>query len=286
MTRMANSSSDIFSDVPSDVSFNSSSERGAVEILNSLYSALAELDLRPEEVILVSGHEKALRAVEPPKLPTPHRLGVPYGCALPAATGIRAANPRLSVIAIGSDGDMYGAGGNHFLQTIRRNPNVTHIVFHTVLCGEEDTPRSWRTGGAMNPLTVALCCGASFVARGSAGEPEFTQLLMKRAMIHQGYALLDILVPDVLDVPGADKERWLADNTYKLEDNIDGERLIDHVEAMNLAFEAKPYPLGVLYDCRNLPTLEEGLAPWQKDDRPLSQREAPLDAVWEYMKNL
>ncbi|MDR1376409.1 MAG: hypothetical protein LBJ22_02765, partial [Synergistaceae bacterium] len=78
---------------------------------------------------------------------------------------------------------------------------------------------------------------------------------------------------------------WLAKNTYKLEDNIGGERLIDHVEAMNLAFEAEPYPLGILYDCKNLPTLEESLIAWQKDDRPLAQRPAPLEAVWEYMKN-
>jgi pyruvate/2-oxoacid:ferredoxin oxidoreductase beta subunit len=107
---------------------------------------------------------------------------------------------------------------------------------------------------------------------------------MKLALSHQGYALLDVLDPDTTHADRA--LAWLANNTYKLEDNADGERLIDHVEAMNLAFEAKPYPLGVLYDCRNLPTLEEGLPSWQSDDRPLFQRAVPLDAVWEYIKKL
>ena len=263
---------------------NGASELGAVQILESLHSALTELELRPEEVVLVSGAEKAIRAAEMPAFLKTHFFDAPYGCALPAATGIRASNPRLSVIAIGCDSDMYGAGANHLLQTIRRNPNVTHIVCHNIVCDESPSSPLRKTGETINPLPVALCCGASFVARGSVGEPEFTKALMKRALSHQGYALLDILSPDAPEIHTA--RAWLADNTYKLEDNVDGERLIDHVEAMNLAFEAKPYPLGVLYDCRNLPTLEEGLAPWQKDGRPLFERAVPLDAIWQYMKNL
>lgn len=262
---------------------------GASQILENLHSALTELNLRPEEVVLVSGAEEAISAAEMPAFLKKHFFDAPYGCALPAATGIRAANPRLTVIAIGCEGGMYGAGGNHFLQTIRRNPNVTHIVCHNIVCDESPSSPSRETGETINinPLPIALCCGASFVARGSVEEPgesEFTKALMKRALSHQGYALLDILSPDAPDPHRA--RAWLADNTYKLEDNVDGERLIDHVEAMNLAFEAKPYPLGVLYDCRNLPTLEESLAPWQKDDRPLFERAVPLDAIWEHMKNL
>jgi 2-oxoglutarate ferredoxin oxidoreductase subunit beta len=266
---------------------NKFSDCGAIAlILESLHLALTELELKPEEVVLVSGAEKITHAVETSDFLGKNFPGASYGCALSAATGIQVSNPRLSVIAVGFDDDMYGAGGSHFLQTIRRNPNVTHIVCHGIACSDKKAgvlSRSWGTGETMNPLTVALCCGASFVARGSVGEPAFTQTLMKRAISHQGYALLDIFSPEAGAGTVSD---WLAKNTYRLEDNVDGERLIDHVEAMNLAFEAEPYPLGVLYDCKNLPTLDENLIPWRKDGRPLFQCAPPPEAVWEYMRNL
>ncbi|MDR1979607.1 MAG: 2-oxoacid ferredoxin oxidoreductase [Synergistaceae bacterium] len=254
------------------------------QILEILQWALVEADLGSGDVVLVSGAGGTVRAADVPDFLKKNFFNAPYGCALPVATGIRASNPRLSVVAAGCCGDMYGAGGNHFLQTIHRNPNIAHIVCHDIACDDKRTrtsSRSWGTG--MNPLTVALCCGASFVARGSVGELEFTRTLMKRAILHQGYALLDVLRPNTPDDGKA--RAWLAENTYKLEDNTDGERLIDHVEAMNLAFEAEPYPLGVLYECKNLPTLEESLTR-QNDDRPLFQRTPPLEAIREYMDTL
>ncbi|MDR1621483.1 MAG: hypothetical protein LBS00_03805 [Synergistaceae bacterium] len=251
---------------------------GAAGVWDSLRLVLTEMEL---ELTLKSENVVVVSSVEMPGFLKTRFLRASYGCALSAATGIRAANPQLSVIAAGCDDEMYGAGGNHFLQTIRRNPNVTHIVYHGIACGGQKASE-----GTINPLTVALCCGASFVARGSVGELEFTRTLMRQALLHQGYALVDVIGPKAAGATDADGAlAWLADNTYKLEDNIGGERLIDHVEAMNLAFE-EPYPLGVLYDCKNLSTLEENLPSWQNDNRPLFLRPARLEAVLEYMKNL
>ncbi|MFC1782318.1 thiamine pyrophosphate-dependent enzyme, partial [Planctomycetota bacterium] len=58
-----------------------------------------------------------------------------HGRALPAATAIKAANPSLTVIAESGDGDMYGEGGNHFIHTIRRNPNITNLVHNNMVYG-------------------------------------------------------------------------------------------------------------------------------------------------------
>ncbi len=265
---------------------------GDYKILETLKQALTELELQPGDVVMVSGIGQAAKM---PHYLKSHFFNGLHGRALPAATGIKASNPRLTVIAVGGDGDMYGEGGNHFLHSIRRNPDITQIVCNNMIYGltqgqaSPTTPRGMKTptqpegvrSSPINPLAVALSCGASFVARGSAGEPELTKELIKRAIRHRGFALVDIFQPCV-SFNRINTWQWFAANTYKIEN---GDRdLSDHVAAMHLAFEAEPYPLGILYEQNDLPTFEEGLAPWQNDDLPLYERAAPLKAVRDLLE--
>jgi pyruvate/2-oxoacid:ferredoxin oxidoreductase beta subunit len=103
---------------------------GNFKILDALKQALTELDLDPVKVVIVSGIGQAA------KMPHYVRTNVfngLHGRAIPAATGIKAANPELTVIAEGGDGDMYGEGGNHFLHAIRRNSDITNIVHNNMV---------------------------------------------------------------------------------------------------------------------------------------------------------
>ncbi len=267
---------------------------GDFKILEALKLALTELELKPAEVVVVSGIGQAAKM---PHYLKSHFFNGLHGRALPAATGIKASNPALTVLAVGGDGDMYGEGGNHFLHTIRRNPNITNIVCNNMIYGltkgqaSPTSPRNMKTATQpsgvrsepMNPLAVALSCGASFVARGYAGEMEFTKNLIKRAILHKGYALLDIFQPCV-SFNKLNTWQWFAANTYKLNDDRD---LTDHVAATHLAFEAEPYPLGILYEHKDLPVFEEGLAPWlDGDTAPLCEREAPTKAVQDFIGHM
>ena len=105
---------------------------GNFSILRIIKDTLAELGLTPNDVVLVSGIGQAAKI--------PHYLKCNFfnglhGRALPAATGIKAANPQMTIIAQSGDGDMYGEGGNHFMHAIRRNPDITNIVHNNMVYG-------------------------------------------------------------------------------------------------------------------------------------------------------
>ena len=105
---------------------------GNFSIRKALIGALEELGLKPQKTVMVSGIGQAAKM--------PHYINVNFfnglhGRGLPPATAIKAANPELTVIAEGGDGDMYGEGGNHLLHAIRRNPDLTLLVHDNMVYG-------------------------------------------------------------------------------------------------------------------------------------------------------
>src|SRR3989339_657328 len=152
-------------------------------ILKILKSALTELEVKPENLVLVSGIGQAAK--------TPHYLKANifnglHGRAIPPATAIKAVNPGLTVIAESGEGDMYGEGGNHFIHAIRRNPDITVLVHNNMvyaLTKGQASPTSQQgyktpiqVGGVyeepFNPMAVSIALGAGFVARGFAGDQD------------------------------------------------------------------------------------------------------------------
>jgi 2-oxoglutarate ferredoxin oxidoreductase subunit beta len=147
---------------------------GNFGILNTMKKALAELEINPTELVLVSGIGQAAKI--PHYFKTNFFNGL-HGRALPPATAIKVSNPNLTVIAQSGDGDMYGEGGNHFIHCVRRNPNITNIVHNNMVYGltkGQASPTSelgfktpLQVAGVFlepfNPLAVAIALDASFV---------------------------------------------------------------------------------------------------------------------------
>jgi len=265
---------------------------GNFPILRTLKEALAELDLDPTQVVLVSGIGQAAK--------TPHYVRTNvfnglHGRALPPATAIKACNPRLTVIAESGDGDTYGEGGNHFMHTIRRNPDITNIVHNNMvyaLTKGQASPTS-RIGfktpvqvagvyaEPFNPLAVAIALDASFVARANAQDREQTKDLMKKAITHKGYALLDIFQPCVT-YNKLNTYQWFKDNTYYLDDSHDPH---DRAAAFRRATETDKLPLGVFYISPPKPTFEEYTGLYQHDERPLYEREVDFEKLQDLIRN-
>ncbi len=251
-------------------------------ILKVLKQALAELEIAPENLVMVSGIGQAA------KIPHYLRCNVfngLHGRALPAAFAIQASNPRLTVVAESGDGDMYGEGGNHFIHTIRRNPKITNIVHNNMVYGltkGQASPTS-RLGfitpvqvdgviaEPFNPLAVAIALDASFVARVFIGDQDKTKEILKKAIAHNGYALVDILQPCV-SFNKVNTFQWFKDNSYYLEDSY---APTSRTEAFKRACEESAggkLPLGIFYINPQKKPYHQLSSTYQSDSRPLFER--------------
>jgi len=252
---------------------------GDFSILAAVKQALAELDLSPTQVVMVSGIGQAAKL--------PHYLKANFfnglhGRSLPPATAIKAANPQLTVIAESGDGDMYGEGGNHFIHAIRRNPDITNIVHDNMVYGltkGQASPTSRKgfqtpvqvhgvANEPLNPLTLAISLNATFVARAFAGDIPQTTEIIKKAVRHRGYALIDILQPCVT-FNQVNTFRWFKENTCYLEADHDTS---NRERAYQKASECDRLSLGVFYVEEGRPTFEDNMGVYQEDANPLFRR--------------
>ena len=265
---------------------------GNFQIRKSIISALDELSqVRQTDVVFVSGIGQAAKM--------PQYLNVNYfnglhGRALPVALAVKMANPTLTVIAEGGDGDMYGEGGNHFLHTIRRNIDITHIVHNNMVYGltkGQASPTSqpgMKTGVQVNgvvnepfnPLAVAISLGASFVARAYSGEMEQTKDILKMAVNHKGYALIDILHPCV-SFNKINTAKWYKENTYRIEAHDQTNR----TKAWELAIKPGKLGLGVYYSKVGGKTLTDSLGSYKIDTSPLYKRKVDQKKLAELISS-
>ena len=194
--------------------------------------------------------------------------------------------PELTVIVESGDGCTYGEGGNHFLAALRRNPDITNLVHDNMVYGltkGQASPTSRRgfrtpvqiTGVFLepfNPVAVAVSMNASFVARAFSGDVEKTKEIIKHAIMHKGYSLVDILHPCV-SFNKANNFSWYRNNTYYLDDNHDPS---DKGAALERSLETDKLPLGVIYINSGNKTFEENLSAYKNSVIPLYVRK--LDA--------
>ncbi len=259
---------------------------GNFMILKILKETLAELGLRPEQVVIVSGIGQAAK--------TPQYLRVNYfnglhGRAIPPATAIKVANPELVVIAESGDGCMYGEGGNHFLHAIRRNPDITVIVHNNMVYGltkGQASPTSQlgfktpvQVDGVFeepfNPLAVAVAQDASFVSRAFCADFKPTKEILKKALLHKGFSLVDLLQPCVT-YNKVNTYKWFKENTYYLDESHNPQ---DKVAAFKKATELYKLPLGIFFVNRDKLTFEENQAAYRRNRKPLFQREVDLKKI-------
>jgi len=239
---------------------------GNFGILEALNRALIEMEIEPHQVLLVSGIGQA------GKLPHYTRGNVfnsLHGRPVPPAIGAKIANPELIVIAVSGDGDAYGEGGNHFLHAARRNHDITYLVHNNQVYGltkGQASPTSdvgfitkttpYGAASPVNPIALAIVSGASFVARGFAGDIDHLSHLIKRSITHRGFALIDILQPCV-SFNHKNTFQWYRERVYKLED----ERYdpSDKKAALEKALIwGEEIPIGIIYE-ENLPVYEDQL---------------------------
>ena len=251
---------------------------GNFGILQALKRTLTELKIKPESLVVVSGIGQAAKT---PQYFKTNMFNGLHGRALPVATAIKACNPQLTVIAEGGDGDMYGEGGNHFLHVIRRNPNLTNIVHNNMVYGltkgqASPTSRSGfktpvQVNGVFlepfNPLAVAIALDASFVARAFIGDEEQTVEILREAIEHKGFALVDILQPCVT-FNKVNTFSWFKEKTYYLKNHDYHNRLT----AFEQAVKTEKLPLGIFYKHPGKETFEAGIKAYKADKTPIINR--------------
>jgi len=239
---------------------------GNFGILKALNKALVEMKIEPRQVLLVSGIGQA------GKLPHYTRGNVfnsLHGRPVPPAIGAKIANSELIVIAISGDGDAYGEGGNHFLHTARRNHDITYLVHNNQVYGltkGQASPTSdvgfitnttpYGAANPVNPIALAIVSGASFVARGFAGDIDHLSQLIKNGINHRGFALIDILQPCV-SFNHKNTFQWYRERVHKLEDKKYNPS--DKKAALEKALIwGEEIPIGIIYK-DNLPVYEDQL---------------------------
>jgi len=263
-------------------------------ILKVLKQAAAEMDIPPQKLMMVSGIGQAAKI---PHYLKCHTFNGLHGRALSPAFAIHISNPELVVIAESGDGDMYGEGGNHFIHTIRRNPKITNIVHNNMVYGltkGQASPTSRRgfitplqvdgvINEPFNPLAVAIALDASFVARVFIGDQEMSKNIIKKAIRHNGYALVDILQPCV-SFNKVNTFQWFKENTYNLEDSYDP---TNRAEAFKRACEESgggKMPLGIFYINPDKKPYHELCSAYMSDKRPLYQRQVNTDILRELVE--
>lgn len=186
-------------------------------ILRALAQAFAWLKLPVEQIGLISGIGCSSRI---PAYINAYGFHGVHGRALALATGLKTARLDLHVIVAGGDGDGYSIGGNHFIHACRRNMDMTYIVMDNEVYGmtkgqpSPTTEPDWESKFAphgtgirtFNPLGVALASGASFIARGFAGDPNALTKLILEAIEHKGFSLVEIKSPCVTFRP--EEKEW------------------------------------------------------------------------------
>ncbi len=250
---------------------------GNYSIHNIVKAALEELNIDPKNLVMVSGIGQAAKA--PQYLKCNYFNGL-HGRSLPAAVGIKTSNPNLVVVVESGDGCMYGEGGNHFIHAVRRNSDITLLVHNNMVYGltkGQASPTSSKgfttpvqvygvLNEPFNPLAVALSLRCSFVARAFCGDVEETKKIIKRAILHKGFSLVDIFQPCVT-FNKINTYKWFKENTYYLKDH--NERNLQ--EAFQRALEALPLPLGVFY-VEERPTFESQQRIYKDSQEPLFKR--------------
>lgn len=237
---------------------------GDFGILRAFKEAVVEMGMEPHQFTIVSGIGQASKFPHYLKCNTFNGL---HGRTLPVSTGIRLSNHGMPVIAVAGDGDCYGEGGNHLIHAIRRNINVKLFVHDNQIYGltkGQASPTSMEGmmtktqpfgvfSEQLNPLALAISLDCSFVARSFAGDTNHLKEMIKEAMNHKGFSLLDILQPCVT-FNKVNTWEWYKKRVYQIEPEYNPE---DRVEAFRRALEwGDRIPIGVIYK-NNRPTLEE-----------------------------
>lgn len=229
---------------------------GNFGIWASLKKAVTDLAIPQEQLVLIygvgcSGNEADFL----------HCYGVHglHGRALPLAEAVKLANHDLKVIVVAGDGDTYGEGMAHFIAACRGNHDITLLVHDNRTYGlttgqasptteHGSKTKSTPTGLVempVNPLALALSADATFVARAYAGNIPHTTEVIKQAISHPGFAIVDIFQP-CTTWNKVNTSQWYQERIYKFDPTIHNPH--DLTNAWRLTQEKDKLGIGVFFE--------------------------------------
>jgi len=177
---------------------------GDYSVLGAFIEAAKRLGLPTHQIALVSGIGCSSRF---PFFVNAYGFHGVHGRALPIAQGVKLANPELTVVVPGGDGDGLAIGGGHLPHVSRNNPDITYLLFNNSIYGltkgqsSPTSPTHFPTksapygmiGESVNPAALALAYGATFVARGLAVKRDHLSHLIEQGIRHRGFSFIEII---------------------------------------------------------------------------------------------
>lgn len=177
---------------------------GDYAILAQMQKMLPELKLPKEEIVFISGIGCSSRF---PYYMDTYGIHSIHGRAPTLATGLKLTNPDLKVFVITGDGDALSIGGNHLMHALRRNIDITVVLFNNRIYGltkgqySPTSPTGKVTKSSplgsieqpLNPLSVALAAEATFVARSIDVETKHLKGILYEAAQHKGASFVEVL---------------------------------------------------------------------------------------------
>jgi 2-oxoglutarate/2-oxoacid ferredoxin oxidoreductase subunit beta len=261
---------------------------GDFGILNAIQMSLSELKIPPHNAALFSGIGCSGKT---PHFVHTYGIHTLHGRVLPFAQGAKLSNPNLKIIAVGGDGDGLGIGSGHFINSGRRNVDITYIIYNNGVYGltkgqaaptlkigmkTKSLPQP-NMNDSINPIALAIISGFTFIARGYSYDVKHLKEVIKKGILHKGLSFIDVLqpCPTYNDI---NTKEWYqsyemdpSDSTkripkiYKLEDeNYNGIVNNENESSykISLALEKsreweKRIPIGVFYQNDNIVTYGE-----------------------------
>jgi 2-oxoglutarate ferredoxin oxidoreductase subunit beta len=260
---------------------------GDFGVLAALNKALVDLQVQPYNVVTISGIGCSSNL---PGYISTYGMHTLHGRALAVATGVKLANHDLTVVVTGGDGDGFGIGGNHFIHTMRRNVDLVYLAMDNQIYGlttgqmsptsqlgmkTKSTPYG-SVENPINPISLALAAGATFVARGFSGEQKHLTELIKQAIQHKGFAFIDVFSPCVtynLD----NTYPWFKQRVKKLEDDPSYDSTNWAAAMGKSQIWGEEIPIGKFFQRTDLPALHQA-EPILDEGGPLALRDLGIPA--------
>ena len=239
---------------------------GDFGVLKGLTQALADLEIPPEKLAVISGIGCSSRL---PGYTRSYAFNSIHGRSLPIASGLKLARPEITTVVVGGDGDGFSIGLGHIPHAIRRNVDLTYAVLDNGIYGltkgqaspttAQDFKRDRGLAGVeerpLNPILLVLSSGCGFVARTHAGNLPHVRQMFRAAMEYRGFSFVHVLAGCVT----YQTPRY-ADEVYQrcdlLPDDYDPS---DLSRAMEIA-RGERFSLGVLY--HRPPEAPSAASPW------------------------
>ncbi|MEG1501777.1 MAG: thiamine pyrophosphate-dependent enzyme [Synergistaceae bacterium] len=201
-------------------------------IMHAILRAIVGLEIPKEQVCISSGIGCSSRM---PGYIDACTLHTAHGRSLAFATGVKMANPDLTIINVMGDGDATAIGGNHFIHACRRNIGITAVVMNNNIYGMTGGQASPTTPegafaattpyGAIDPTfdicKLAVAAGATYVARATVAQPAMCEQILKKAIEHQkhGFAMVELVSYCHTQFGRKNKRSRPIDNINFLKDN-------------------------------------------------------------------